>query len=141
MSAEELELVSVFNTNILSILKMASDHFARDVSIKEQILRARERLILAKNTSYDMLIRLSGPIILKYRELIIGRDLTSFNEQQLNNEITALGKEDKSVTVLKFFGFAKRLYDETNETGRNILFDKLDILLDCCAKHMLLNAS
>ncbi len=131
--------VSEYNVNLLAVIKMASDHFAGDPVIKEQILRARDRLIVAKGISYTAIVDLSCRIVIKYREMIMSRDLSGFTEEMLNAEIAAVGKKDKTAVIFKFFGFAKKLYDEIGDDERNELFNKLNILLENAIRYMLLS--
>lgn len=151
MSSKEIDAaISSYNASLLSILKMASDHFAKNKLIQDQILRARDRAIIVKNTSYDLLVSLSGKIVIKYKDMIIGRDLSSFTEEKLNqeiealksNQLAALGKDySKSDTILRFFGFAKQLYDDVGDEEKSMLFDKLDILLESAITYALLSGN
>lgn len=128
MTEREL-IVSEYNKEFLSILKMTSDHFADDAEIEESIKRLRERLILLKSSNHEILLTLAGPYILQYKDMIKKRNLSEFTEEKLNAEIAKLGKEDKSVTIFRYFGFAKKLYDGIEDSERKKLFDKLDTLL------------
>lgn len=124
------KIVSEYNTDFISILNMAADHFTKDKNTQEQIKRAKERLILAKNlTGHSFIIDVSGQYMIKYKDMINSHNLSGFDEKKLAEEIKALKKEDKTEPILRFFGFAKRLYDELDDTERELLFSKLESLL------------